>query len=144
MVHPDGRQLKLWAQAIDRLDLAQRRGERVRKTMEKFYVEPSEAFTEPLALGAVYALREARPPHAPGIERPNVVDAALLLRRNAYRPLLVRRLGQRANYFHAATAIANVAGIFYLTRALDFAKMPEAIAWLEQHWLDLRLMEKAA
>jgi hypothetical protein len=144
LVHPDGRQLKLWAQAIDRLDLAQQRGERVRASLEKFYVEPSEVFTEPLALGAVYALREARPPHKPGIERPNVVDAALLLRRNAYRPLLVRRMDQKANYFHAATTIANVAGIFYLTRALDFAKMPEVIAELEAHWLDLRLVEKAA
>lgn len=144
LVHPDGRHLKLWAQAIERLDLAQQRGERVRKSLEKFYVEPSEAFIEPLALGAVYALREARPPYAPGIERPNVVDAALLLRRNAYRPLLVRRLNQRASYFHAATAIANAAGIFYLTRALDFAKMPEVIGSLEAHWLEQRLMEKAA
>jgi len=134
LVHPDGRQLKLWAQAIERLDLAQQRGERVRATLEKFYVEPREVFTEPLPLGAVYALREARPPHKPGIERPNVVDAALLL----------RRMDQKANYFHAATTIANVAGIFYLTRALDFAKMPEVIGFLEQHWLDLRLMEKAA
>ena len=144
LVHPDGRQLKLWAQAIERLDLAQQRGERVRQSLEKFYVEPSQVFTEPLALGAVYALREARPPHAPGIERPNVVDAALLLRRNAYRPLLVRRLDQKANYFHAATTVANNAGIFYLTRTLDFAKMPEVIAALEAHWLDLRLTEKAA
>jgi hypothetical protein len=144
LVHPDGRQLKLWAQAIERLDLAQSRGERVRASLEKFYVEPSEVFTEPLALGAVYALREARPPHGPGIERPNVVDAALLLRRNAYRPLLVRRMGQKANYFHAATTIVNVAGIFNLTRALDFAKMPDVIASLEAHWLDLCLMEKAA
>lgn len=144
LVYPDGRQLKLWAQAIDRLDLAQNRGERVRASLEKFYVEPAEAFTEPLALGAVYALREARPPHAPGIEKPNVVDAALLLRRNAYRPLLVRRLGQRANYFHAATTIANTAGIFHLTRPLDFTKMAEVISWLEGHWLELRLMGKAA
>ena len=144
MVYPDGRQLKLWAQAIDRLDLVQGRGERVRKSLEKFYVEPSEVFTEPLALGAVYALREARPPHGLGIEKPNVVDAALLLRRNAYRPLLVRRLNQKANYFHAATTIANSAGIFNLTRTLNFAKMPEVISWLEQHWLELRLMEKAA
>ena len=144
LVHPDGRQLKLWAQAIERLDLAQQRGERVRASLEKFYVEPSEVFTEPLPLGAVYALREARPPHKPGIERPNVVDAALLLRRNAYRPLLVRRMDQKANYFHAATTIANVAGIFHLIRALDFAKMPDVIAMLEAHWLDLRLMEKSA
>ncbi len=144
LVHPDGRQLKLWAQAIQRLDLAQDRGERVRKSLEKYYVEPREVFTEPLALGAVYALREARPPHKPGIEQPNVVDAALVLRRNAYRPLLVRRMNQKANYFRAATAIANVAGIFHLTRALDFARMPDVVGWLEQHWLDMRLMEKAA
>jgi hypothetical protein len=144
MVHPDGRQLKLWAHAIDRLDLAQQRGERVRKSLEKFYVEPGEAFTEPLALGAVYALREARPPHAPGIERPNVVDATGLLRRNAYRPLLARHMNQKANYFHAATTIASAAGFFFLTRALDFAKMPDVVASLEAHWRQLHLMEQAA
>jgi hypothetical protein len=144
MVYPDGRQLKLWAQAIDRLDLAQNRGERVRQSLEKFYVEPTEAFTEPLALGAVYVLREALPPYAAGIEKPSAVDATLLLRRNAYRPLLVRRLDQKASYFHAAATIANVAGIFQLTRALDFAKMGEVIGWLENHWRERRLMEKAA
>ena len=144
MVHPDGRQLKLWEHSIEKLDLAERRGERVRTCLEKFYVEPEQVFAEPLALGAVYALREARPPHAPGIESPNVVDAALLLRRNAYRPLLVSRMGQKANYFHAATTIANVAGIFHLTRPLDFAGMPEVVAWLERHWPELGLMETAA
>jgi hypothetical protein len=144
MVYPDGRQLKLWAHSIERLDLAERRGERVRSRLEKFYVEPGEAFSGPLPLGAVYALREARPPHAPGIERPNVVDAALILRRNAYRPLVVSRMGQMAHYFHAATTIANIAGIFHLTRSLDFKQMPDVLSWLEQHWLEVGLMERAA
>ena len=144
MVHPDGRQLKLWVQAIDRLELADSRGARVRSRLEKFYVEPAEFFSEPLPLGAVYALRIARPPHAAGIERPNVVDAALILRRNAYRPLLVSRMEQKEHYFRAATTIANVAGIFHLTRPLDFAAMPKVVGWLEQHWLDIGLMEKAA
>jgi len=143
-VQPDGRHLKLWAQAIEKLDLAGRRGAPVRKQLEKFFVEPGEAFGEPLPLGAVYALREARPPQAAGIERPNVVDAALILRRNAYRPLLVNRMEQKADYFRAATAIANAAGIFHLTRALNFAAMPEVVGWLEQHWLDIGLTEKAA
>jgi hypothetical protein len=142
-VHSDGRQLKLWAQAIDRLGLAPARGERVRAKIEKFYVMPSEVFTEPLPLGAAYMLREARPPHAPGIDKPNVVDAALLLRRNAYRPRLIRQFNQRASYFRAAADIANAAGIFHLTRALDFTKMPGVIAWLERHWHDLRLCEKS-
>lgn len=144
MVHPDGRQLKLWANSIEQLDLAERRGERVRHRLEKFFVEPHAAFSEALPLGAVYALREARPPFAAGIERPNVVDAALILRRSAYRPMIVTRMDQRANYFHAATAIANVAGVFHLTRALAFANMPTVLGWLEQHWLESGLTEKAA
>jgi hypothetical protein len=40
MVQPDGRHLKLWAQAIDKLDLAGRRGAPVRKKLEKFFGEP--------------------------------------------------------------------------------------------------------
>jgi len=144
MVYPDGRQLKLWAQSIDRLNLTARRGERVRERLEKFYVEPAEALSEPLPLGAVYALREERPPYAAGIERPNVVDAALILRRNAYRPAMVTRMGQKAQYFHAATTIANVAGIFHLTRSLDFRLLPDVLAWLERHWVETGLMEAAA
>lgn len=144
MVHPDGRHLKLWAQAIDKLDLAGQRGQRVRSRLEKFYVEPGDAYAEPLPLGAVYVLREARPPHRPGIERPNAVDAALLLRRNAYRPQLVNRMEQKAAYFHAATAIANAAGIFHLSRRMTFAAMPDVIGWLERHWQESGLMDRAA
>lgn len=143
-VQSDGRQLKLWEQAIERLTLADRRGDRVRTRLEKFYVEPREVSSDPLPIGAVYALRETRPPHTTGIERPNVVDSALLLRRNAYRPLIVRRFEQKASYFHAAAAMANSAGIYYLTRELNFAKMPDVIAMLEQHWDKSGLTEKAA
>jgi hypothetical protein len=53
-------------------------------------------------------------------------------------------MGQKADYFHAATAIANAAGIFNLTRAFNFAAMPEVAGWLEQHWLDIGLTEQAA
>ncbi len=141
-VQPDGRFLKLWSHAIENLELAEKRGTAVREKLEKFYVEPGDASADPLPLGAVYALREARPPHVPGIERPNVVDAALLLRRNAYRPLLVRRLGQKADYFHAAAAIANTAGIFHLTRVLNFTEMPNVISGLKHHWDEIGLGEK--
>jgi hypothetical protein len=151
MVQPDGRHLKLWAQAIEEPDLAAKRGAPVRNKLQKFFVEPTalaeplpEPMSEPLPLGVVYALREARPPHKPGIQRPNVVDAALILRRGAYRPLMVNRMGQKADYFLAATAIANAAGIFHLTRALNFAVMPEVVGMLERHWLDIGLMGKAA
>ena len=140
-VHPDGRQLKLWAQAITRLELTERRRARVRRKLEKFFIEPHNVSAEPLPLGAVYFLREQRPPHAAGISQPNVVDATLLLRRGAYRPLLVRQFDQKAAYFRAAAQITNAAGIYQLTRALDFLAMPEVIASLERHWQDLRITE---
>lgn len=144
MAQPDGRQLKLWTQAIEQLELSSSRGPRVRNRLEKFYVEPGAAFSEALPLGAIYALREARPPHATGIERPNVVDAALILQRYAYRPLIVERMGQKPDYFRATATIANAAGIFHLTRALDFKAMPDVIGLLERHWRETGLMEKAA
>ena len=143
-VLPDGRQLKLWSQAIDRLSLNGSRGQKVRNPIEKYYVEPDAVFSEALPLGAIYVLREVRPPIVAGIARPNVVDAALLLRRNAYRPLLVRQMDQTRSYFQAATVIANHAGIYHLSRVLDFAAMPQVIRGLEQHWAETGLVPVAA
>lgn len=134
VAHSDGRQLKLWAQAIERLDLGDRRGAPVRSRLEKFYVEPPESAPETLPLGAIYTLRETRPPLSDGIERPNIVDAAILIRRNAYRPRLVAAMRQKAQYFQSAAIIAANAGVFTLTRPLDFAKMPDVISRLEAHW----------
>ena len=73
-----------------------------------------------------------------------MVEATLSLRQNAYRPRLVRRMAQRATYFHAAITIANCAGVFHLTRPLDFAAMQDVISWLERHWSDIGLTAKAA
>ena len=142
--YPDGRLLKLWGRAIDQLELEARRGDCVRPALQKFYVEPKVSIVEPLPLGAVYVLREERPPHPAGIARPNIVDAALLLRRNAYRPMLVRKMGQQANYMHATAAISGAAGIFHLTRPLVFAEMPQVAARLEAHWRALGLLAGTA
>ncbi|HVH80875.1 MAG TPA: hypothetical protein VM782_15875 [Stellaceae bacterium] len=144
-VQPDGRQLKLWAQAIEALGFSAGRGEPVRRRIEKYYVEPGHsAVGDALPIGAVYVLRDARPPYKAGIEQPSAVDAALLVRRNAYRPLLVTRMGQQADYFAAATAIAAAAGVFHLTRDLDFAALPDTIIGLERHWREIGLAERAA
>lgn len=136
VAHPDGDRLKLWAQAVDRLELAHQRGAPLRQGLNYFYVAPRDAVAHALPLGAVYILREARPPHGAGIDSPNVVEARLLLRRNAYRPPLVQRMTQDAIWFRAGAAVADVAGPFFLTRFVDFARMPEVIAMLEKHWRD--------
>jgi hypothetical protein len=132
MVHPDGRQLKLWAEAIEKLQLQHLRGARVSGRLEKFYVEPRRATNKPLPVGAIYMLREAVPSYRPGVEPTNVVDAAVLLRNNAYRPLLVAPFKQTEDYFHAAAQIASQAGFFILTRPRDFAAVPAVVSWLER------------
>jgi hypothetical protein len=144
IVHPDGRRLKLWAQAINKLKLEAARGEPVRRCLEKFYVAPPDAITESVPLGAIYALGEARHFGGQGIEQPNVVDCALLLRNHAYRPLLIARLQQKERYFRAAAQIADKSRIFSLNRPLDFGAMAEVVSWLEAHWRNIGVMEKAA
>lgn len=143
-VEPDGRQLKLWQNSIERLSLADRRAAAVRPAIEKYYVEPRAATEAALPLAAVYILREARPPHAPGIARPNIVDAGLMVRNNAYRPAMVRRMAQMELYFQAAAAISQRAGVFTLTREFNFKQFPVVIGWLEAHWRELGLLERAA
>jgi len=139
IAQPDGRQLKLWDDAVQQLDMSDRRGNAVRNRLEKFYVDPGAAITAALPIGAVYALREARAPNSPGIVAPNVVDAMLILRRNAYRPSLVRHMGQKAAYFQAAAALSSKAMVFNLTRPLDLGQMSEVIGWLERHWVEIGL-----
>jgi hypothetical protein len=144
VVHPDGRQLKLWAEAIEKLGLEGLRGEAVRGCLQKFYVDPGHAANEALPLRAVYVLCQAYPSATPGIVRPNIVDAAVLLKQHAYRPLLVARLKQNEHYFRAAARIANRAGIFRLTRRLEFAAIADVVSWLERHWSEVGVTEKAA
>jgi hypothetical protein len=134
-VESDGRRHKLWQHAIDGLNLGARRAGAVRSCLAKFHVEPSRMVTDALAVGAVYHLREARPPHAEGIARPNMVDAGLIVRRNAYRPAMVKRLGQQELYFANSAALVQ-AGVFTLTRRLGFQHLPDTIAALESHWAD--------
>ena len=142
-VEPDGRQLKLWQNSIDRLSLAERRSVAVRPQIEKYYVEPRAATAAALPLAAIYVLREARPPNLPGIARPNIVDGGLMVRNNAYRPAMVRRMAQTGLYFQAAATISQRAGVFTLTREMHFKCFPEVIGWLEAHWRELGL-ERAA
>ena len=144
MAQPDGRQLKLWSRTIDKLDLGAWRGAAVRSKLEKFYVEPPLTSSEALPVGAVYILSETRPPHGDGIERPNFVDAAIMIRRNAYRPRLVHDLGQSGSYLQSSAAIIASAGLFVLRRPFEFAAMPSVIGMLENHWRATGLLVAAS
>lgn len=140
----DGHTLKLWQHTIDKLEIGAKRGAQLREGIGKFCVEAERVSRRELPVGAIYALREARAPHKPGIETPNIVDAALTLRRNALHPRLINELNQRNAYFQAAALTANAAGIHTLLCNLEFGSLPSTIAMLEDHWAKTGLSERAA
>jgi hypothetical protein len=137
LAHPDGGRLKLWARAVEALGAGERRGAPVRSMLGKYYVEPPAVAGGPLPVARIYQLREARGPVAPGIERANAVDAALLVRLSAYRPLLVLLLRQLATYFEASIGVARAAGVFRYARTMGLAGLPDAVAELQAHWTAL-------
>jgi hypothetical protein len=143
MALPEGGRLQLWARAIESLDLRTRRGAPVRAHIEKYYVDPLAATCEALPLGAIYVLREARPPLSEGIDRRPSASAPLLLLRHIHLPLLVKTMKREASYFKVAIEIANAVGFFNLTRCFEFVSMPVVISWLEQHWREMALAERA-
>jgi hypothetical protein len=135
VVLPDGRQLKLWQESILRLDLADRRGDAVRESFEKYYIDPFASTTaEPPRLSAIYILREARPPLKPGIDALALPDAVAALDHQAYRPGLRAQIGDPPQMLMQAAAMLSHTKVFMLTRPRDFAQMGGTVALVRAHW----------
>lgn len=145
VVLPDGRMLKLWADTVSHLEMGERQGPAIRRQLDKYYIEPeSTAVDRDLPVAAVYVLRVASEGRRPGVSRLGNVDAAAMLRRNAYRPGVVGKIGLEGDYLRWSSALQRQAGVFSLTRPFDLAAMPEVIGWLEDHWRTLGILPAAA
>ncbi len=122
MVWPDGRQHRLWADAIDHLALTQQQGAPVRSHMRKFHVTPRLAQNQPgtLPLAAVVLLRmqeNPMPPAPPRIERLNLADAAPLLLKQVYRVTLAKKMGHEPILFGQIAALLAQVPAFLLERS---------------------------
>lgn len=145
VVMPDGRMLKLWSDAVSHLAMGERQGPAIRKRTDKYYIEPeSTAVDRDLPVAAVYVLCVAGPEQKPGVSRLGPADAAVLLRRNAYRPRVIKEIGLEGAYLRWSSELQRRAGVFSLTRPFDLAAMPEVIGWLEDHWRALGILPAAA
>ena len=134
IVLPDGRRLKLWKESIDRLDLAQLRGEAVRKSFEKYFIDPAEVRGQASPLAAIYVLRGARPPFEAEIKHLPLADAVRALDYEAYRPVLRSKIGQKPEMLaHAATMLGQVK-MFLLVRPRGFEHLEETVAAVQAHW----------
>ena len=134
IVLPDGRQLKLWQEAIEKLELGKHRGDAVRRNFEKYFIAPQTVAPDATPLRAIYVLREARPPFADGIEELSLADAMHALDREAYRPGLRARMVERPQMLaQGATMLAHVK-IFRLIRPRAFENMAETVSTVLSHW----------
>jgi hypothetical protein len=133
VVLPDGRQLKLWRASIDHLDLATRRGDAVRNSFEKYYIEPAAIRAAPTPLAAIYVLREARPPLQEGIEKAALPDAVRMLEQEAYRPALRARMGVKSTQLAQSAALFAHAAAFRLIRPRGLDHLPKTMAMIRAH-----------
>lgn len=138
VVFPDGRMLKLWADAVENLSLSDRKGAAVQSNFRKFYVPPaSESSSSALQLALIYVLSEAPPSCKLSISKPDLAQAAALLRENAYLPHLIDAMNMEERYFQDMARLLSHAGVFRLVRPFEFSAVPFAIGALEAHWLEL-------
>lgn len=133
VVLPDGRQLKLWRASIDHLDLAARRGDAVRNTFEKYYIEPTAIRAAPTPLAAIYVLREARPPLKEGIEKAALPDAMRMLEQESYRPAMRARMGVKSTQLAQSAALFAHASAFRLIRPRGFDHLTKTLSMLRAH-----------
>jgi len=134
VILPDGRQLKLWQEAIEKLDLSEHRGEAVLGRFEKYFIAPQEIAAAALPLRAIYVLQETRPPLADGIEALSLPDAMHALDREAYRPGLRLKMGARPELVLQGAKLLAQVKVFRLTRPRDFAKLPQTADAVLSHW----------
>jgi len=140
LVHPDGRCLKLFDEAINRLDLRNRRQQAVRSNIGKFYVDPPAALCSPCALAAIYVLRDEKPHQPAGIERQTTLQAAQILLDQSYRRRLALVMFRQDGRLSAINeAVLRRVPVFQLTRPRDLDRLEETAVGVFKHWHSLGL-----
>jgi hypothetical protein len=123
---PDGRQHRLWMDAVEQLALTDRLGPPVRPSIKKFHVDPPRmAAQEPTPLTAIFILRTTDSPRQ--IEL-GPADAAALVRDEVYRSRPASHLGRDADLFRQIAALLGRVRVYLLDRTMDFAALDDTVA----------------
>lgn len=133
-VHSDGRLLKLWQASLEGLGLKDRRGDSVCSKPDKYFVQPLNTSPSRLRLSHVYFLHDSNSAGVIRIKLLTLTEAAAWFFANAYRPGLIKLLGQEADYLAAAATLATNTKVSRLTRTKNFSFLPVVIDNLEAHW----------
>lgn len=131
---PDGRRHRLWADAVEHLSLADRRGRPVREKIPKFHVDPvSHGTPADLPLAAVVTLSEAHPRLPQGIVQMSLADAASLLRKGVYRPSMPIHMGRNTQTFGQIATLLKQVRTFHMNRGKGFGDLDETVRAVLAH-----------
>ncbi|OYX46738.1 MAG: hypothetical protein B7Y97_13290 [Sphingomonas sp. 32-66-10] len=135
MILSDGRALRLYADSIGQVGLADAVGDRVRRRIEKFHVIPPQPDPAPEAvpLAAVYMLADANAAFPSGIDRSPVLEAAQSLLHHTYRRrIALAYCGHGMLAMRTASLLSHVP-VFHLRRPRDFARLEETVGRIRSH-----------
>jgi hypothetical protein len=122
---PDGRQHRLWMDAVEQLTLTDSLGAAVRPSIQKYHVDPPRMATQATTpLAAIFILKTA---NAPGLIKLAPADAAALLRKEVYRSGPASHLGRDADLFRQIAALLGRVQVFLFDRAMDFATLDDTV-----------------
>jgi len=131
----DARELRLWEDMIELLDLgAQRRGT-VRSMLSKYHVEAPVPRADTVApLGGIYLLETLPQGSEPQIAPVPLAEAAALLDGNLYRRALSMRLAARPACFARLAQLLARVPVYRLRRPIGAPDNAAVIARLAAHW----------
>lgn len=125
-ISPDGRQHRLWMDAVEQLSLIDRLGPPVRSFIKKYHVDPpnlpAHEFTP---LGAIFILRTADTLQLIELAP---ADAAALLRDEVYRSRSARQLGRDSDLFRQIAVLLGRVKVYLLERPKDFAALDRTVS----------------
>lgn len=128
-IPPDGRQHRLWMDAVEQLALTDCLGPPIRPCLEKFHVDPTRMAAQgSTPLTAIIILRKADSPGRFNLTPLNHADAAALVRGEVYRSRLASHLGRDADLFRQIAALLGRVRVFRLERSMDFAMLDDTVA----------------
>lgn len=130
---PDGRMLKLWSASLQQLSLAQRGAEIIGRT-DKFYSLPANSDATARPVGGIVILQQLSAGEPPRLQVLGRARAVAALHENAYRPELVRAMGQEAGYFRAVARLCAAVPVQQLSRAKNFAEREAVLSLLREFW----------